>query len=589
MESTVDPVKYAEQAGISFYEDQKEMARAMFEALKNKGVVFVAQGPTGMGKTYCIATVAAALADLGKKVCIAVPTYAHLETVAATHLKKLRIKFARLRGVTHLKKDEGCPLKDGKIPSPLFCGGSNYGPDKEKCKGINCVVRKEYEEAKKSQIVLTVYHKLLANPHLIQSFDVVFFDESHNLEPALRSTRTCQLRPEHIQRLASFLPEQAKVFKSLRRELEQLSKLPSAISELPTSYVQSRLRDPLKEALDKVRKEIETLEFEKRIEIDPEVLEAYYALEHAVYAFTFVEAYRYLRTGKDTIMAIPQQVTFAPAYSPKMGIDCSIALISATIENAKLHAKDAGFPHHKLAPPVQIDIDKAERLRKRFQRRPIFGLIDGPVLRKDPSDIDTYLKARNEANEIILKVVSIVDKPTLILCRSKTDQKSIEETLARSVFIRRRLYSLTEDDEALNVDLLAERINQEIKKGRNVVLASASSRLWEGVNIEELRFLIVDSLPYPAPEPLEKRQPGPWKTSHTFRFMIRRLQQGIGRLIRNDQDYGVVVVIDGRFNAHWKTLSSELPLYMKEPLKFVRQNELYTEVKEAFSRLENTV
>lgn len=584
--ASIDPVDYASKVGVNFYEDQKEMARAMFEAAKKKGVVFVAQGPTGMGKTYCIAAVTAALADLDKKVCIAVPTYAHLETVAAIHLKKLGIKFARLRGVTHLDKSEGCPLKGGKLPSPLFCGGSDYGPDKESCEKIDCAMRRDHEEAQKLQVVLTVYHKLLANPRLIELFDVIFFDESHSLEPALRDVRTSHLKLEYLELLSSVLPDHAKFLQSVQNELEQLSELPPTLIDLPTSYIQSRIRDPLREALEKVRKEIETLEIQNRVEIDPKIIEAYYALEHSVYAFTNVEAYRYVRTGRNTILAIPQEITFAPAYAPKLGIDRSIALVSATVENAKLHAKDAGFPYHKLTPPIQIDIDKAERLKRRFRKRPIFGLIDGPILRKDPSDIDTYYSARKEANEIILKIVSVVHKPTLILCRSKDDQSSIEKTLAKTTNIQRRLYSLREEDEALNVDTLTEKINSEIRKGRNIVLASASSRLWEGVNIEELRFLVVDSLPYPSPELGERRQPGPWKTSHTFRFMIRRLQQGIGRLIRKDGDYGVATVIDGRFNAHWKTLSSELPLYMREPLEFVRQKELTTKIKATFDKIE---
>ena len=68
--------------------------------------------------------------------------------------------------------------------------------------------------------------------------------------------------------------------------------------------------------------------------------------------------------------------------------------------------------------------------------------------------------------------------------------------------------------------------------------------------------------------------------------MIRRLQQGIGRLVRKDGDHGVGAVIDGRFNAHWKTLSSELPLYKQSPLEFVRQKELPNQIKTAFAKLE---
>src|SRR5437867_4267405 len=125
----IDPVEFAQKANVTLEEDQKEMARAMFDAVQKKGIVFVAQGPTGMGKTYCIAAVTAALVEQGKKVCIAVPTYSHLETVMGPHLNRMGVKYARWRGVTQLKKGEGCPYKNWKLPSPMFCGGGTYGPD----------------------------------------------------------------------------------------------------------------------------------------------------------------------------------------------------------------------------------------------------------------------------------------------------------------------------------------------------------------------------------------------------------------------------------------------------------------------------
>jgi len=581
---TTDPVEFAQKANVKLEEDQKEMARSMFDAVQKKGIVFVAQGPTGMGKTYCIAAVTAALVDQGKRVCIAVPTYAHLETVMGPHLNQLGIKYAKWRGVTQLKKGEGCPYKNWSLPSPMFCGGGTYGPDTEKCENMDCAMRRDYKDVRASKVVLTVFHKLLANPKELDMFDVVVFDESHSLEPALRSQRTCILKGDSIDVLTSFLPELKEEFELAKESLEKLGKSPPALIELPLPYVQ-QIAGSMKEPLQKVQRAIEGVELEKKQEIEPNLAEAYYDLIRATQALNDVESYRYERSGGANIIAIPQQVTFAPPYSPKLGLDKSIVLVSATIENPKLHARDAGFPYHKLTPPVQIDTDRAPRLRARFQRRPMFGLIDGPILRKDPTNNEAFGNARKEANQIALKVVMAVNSPTLILCRSKEDQKSIEQTITSSDQLGTRLYSLSEADEALDVDRLTDKINAEIRRGRNIILASASSRLWEGANIEDLRLLVVDSLPYPAPEPRERRNPGPWKTSHTFRFMLRRLQQGIGRLVRKENDYGIVVVIDGRFYAHWRTLKSELPKYMQEPLEFVEQSRLVQKVSATMENL----
>jgi len=84
---------------------------------------------------------------------------------------------------------------------------------------------------------------------------------------------------------------------------------------------------------------------------------------------------------------------------------------------------------------------------------------------------------------------------------------------------------------------------------------------------------------------------GSWKTSRPFRFMIRRLQQGIGRLMRTDDDpWGIVIVVDGRFAAQWKTIKSVLPNHMtnKGIIKFVTREKLKTEFHSAVNQLKNT-
>ena len=294
------------------------------------------------------------------------------------------------------------------------------------------------------------------------------------------------------------------------------------------------------------------------------------------------DRYRYIfHKETDAILGIPYKITFVPLYDEKTGKETSIALISATIESPKLHAKDSGFPEHKLAPPVQISNGE---FVKRFLKRPIFGLIDGPILRYNPRDIESYNLAREEANKIIGAFLPKFKFPVLILCRNRSDARSIEQYLKGIKGIRDRVYLFDYENTFRDIDALEEEINREIDRGKNIILTSASSRLWEGVNIKGLKMLIVDALPYVAPEPydkFEKRGWSSWRTSRTFRFMIRRLQQGIGRLIRTEEDkWGIVVVIDGRFNAQWNTIKSALPKYMKHPkiIRFVPRARLALEV-----------
>lgn len=196
MQNLLDPVRMAEDElskhTISLYEEQKQMINTMFEALQRKGMVFVGQGPTGMGKTLVIGAVTKALVAQGKRVCIAVPTYTHLKEVMSYHLNLLGIEYAILRGLSALEPHEGCPLKGGEIPTPIFCSELRTaltGPDTDTCRNISCTVRKEKLTAEKAKVVLAVYHKLLSRPRLLSDFDVVIFDESHGLEPAVRHSR----------------------------------------------------------------------------------------------------------------------------------------------------------------------------------------------------------------------------------------------------------------------------------------------------------------------------------------------------------------------------------------------------------------
>ncbi|MEM3587806.1 MAG: DEAD/DEAH box helicase family protein, partial [Candidatus Jordarchaeaceae archaeon] len=188
MANYIDAVQMAkecmEKIHLTIHREQKDMIRPMFEALQKKGVIFVGQGPPGMGKTYVIAAVTKALVAQGKRVCIAVPSYTHLKDVMGKHLNDFEIDYSRLRGLSALEPDEGCPLLRGVVPTPLFCSDSEEaetGPESIRCKDIDCTVKREMRESLKANVVLTVFHKLAYKPSLMNNFDIIIFDESHGL------------------------------------------------------------------------------------------------------------------------------------------------------------------------------------------------------------------------------------------------------------------------------------------------------------------------------------------------------------------------------------------------------------------------
>lgn len=589
----IDPIQLADdelrKINRHLEDDQKEMIRPMFLALQKEGSIFVGQGPTGLGKTYVIAATAKALVKSGKRVCIAVPTYAHLKDVMMTHLDHLNEPYKIIRGLSQLQEpQEGCPLLNHRRPTPIFCNTSKTsktGPESETCENIQCTVRREIEEAKQSKLVLTVYHKLLAQPDLLNGFDVVIFDESHGLEAAVRSARISKVRVDDITVLENFLQETPDKFEDIKNSLGKLE----GLTEIPLGFIERAIIDPIREILESVQAKIQERE-KNGDQIPLDVLNAFYSLQASTRAIEKAGFHRFIAHER-SVLAIPLQVTFQIYNAKNSAKRLSIGLISATIENPKLHANDSGFPYHSLAAPVVLE---SPRITKKFRNRPIIGLIDGPVLKKDPKSMEFYELARTEADKILGTILPLFQEPVLILCRNKLDARSIEQHLASLEEIKKRLYLLENEDSENDIDRVETNINKQIDLGRNIILTTASSKIWEGVNLKRLKLLVVDSLPYAMPEPYERRESGnwgSWKTSRSFRFMIRRLQQGIGRLMRTDDDlWGVVIVIDGRFYSQWKTIKSALPTHMtnKDIIKFIPREKLKSELDSTVDQLKKT-
>lgn len=110
----------------------------------------------------------------------------------------------------------------------------------------------------------------------------------------------------------------------------------------------------------------------------------------------------------------------------------------------------------------------------------------------------------------------------------------------------------------------AKELKEKFERNGGILLATG--RFAEGVDIprEALTMVIIDSLPFPVPTPLINREQkmiedglkrkkvnnANWTAflMTSFHIMSRTIIQMIGRLIRTEEDYGVVVIQDKRFN-----------------------------------------
>jgi ATP-dependent DNA helicase DinG len=111
-------------------------------------------------------------------------------------------------------------------------------------------------------------------------------------------------------------------------------------------------------------------------------------------------------------------------------------------------------------------------------------------------------------------------------------------------------YAVMRQGEAPRERLL-ERFRNEVDS-----VLFATSTFWQGVDVrgESLSLLVIDKLPFAAPgDPLVEarcerivRGGGDWFGEYALPSAVLQLRQGFGRLIRGDDDRGVVAVLDPR-------------------------------------------
>jgi ATP-dependent DNA helicase DinG len=133
-----------------------------------------------------------------------------------------------------------------------------------------------------------------------------------------------------------------------------------------------------------------------------------------------------------------------------------------------------------------------------------------------------------------------------------------------------------------------ERLLQEFREDGNGVLLGTTS-FWEGVDVkgEALRLVIIEKLPFASPDdPLVKARIDHLQATGGNAFRDYQLpeaalalKQGVGRLIRSEEDYGTVVICDPRMmgRGYGKVLLAALPAMTptrdpEEALRFIRKH-----------------
>lgn len=199
----------------------------------------------------------------------------------------------------------------------------------------------------------------------------------------------------------------------------------------------------------------------------------------------------------------------------------------------------------------QLDLDRRATLTKRFaspfdyeHRAKVLVAKDAPLPgNRGNADYIDYLA------QTIYQLSKRTNCQTMILFNSLVMIEQVYSQLRETDLFDQR------DILAQGITGNRDKILKQFSSGHNAILLGATS-FWEGVDLPRtaLELLIVTRLPFDAPDAIMNRvhnnllkQEGknPFYQSELPKATMR-LRQGLGRLIRSEEDTGVAVILDPR-------------------------------------------
>ncbi|MFR0607193.1 helicase C-terminal domain-containing protein [Limosilactobacillus balticus] len=214
----------------------------------------------------------------------------------------------------------------------------------------------------------------------------------------------------------------------------------------------------------------------------------------------------------------------------------------------------------------QLDLERNNTLTRHFaspynykQHAKLLIAEDAPIpSAQNNSDYIKYL------SDTIYQLTKNADYQTMILFNSLVMIEQVYSQLRETDLFDQR------DILAQGITGNRDKILKQFSSGKNSILLGASS-FWEGIDLPEsaLELLIITRLPFDSPDEimnrahnklLQQQGKNPFYHSELPKATMR-LGQGIGRLLRTEDDHGVAVVLDPRLQTrrYGKTILSSLP------------------------------
>jgi Rad3-related DNA helicase len=498
----------------------------------NKGADVIIDLPTGTGKTLIYAPIVAEVSENGMNALVLTATKQAQRRVSS-EIEKFQKKSTQ--NLIYGVQEYHCPILNSNAQN-WFCAELK----EEHCRTTNpdCEVIRSEQEYAASSLVITNFSKFLLAP-ANRTYDLIVLDDSHSFENSMEQAFQIDVQFAPVRNLY----ETGKLGTRLQNTLETFLNLFSEIFErcvnpqekegiIGAEYLTSIAGLVTDQNENQLKQEIIALSEPKR----SMCWEIYYFIRRcksaSKYRF-YVRKDYYDPDDYDSSELISRRDDILEFVISRRFDESRVILVTATPGDPKIHASSCTLRNYeklelKTVPPAGVAYDEIDNW---FQKLGILVVEDIG----DTRQINSFEKAM----ALTTNILKSRKERALVLFKNYRDQRSANNLLSK-MFTPDQLYFI---DASLQDSDTAE----DYASRSQISLASASSTLWEGINIKNLRLVIIVSPPFIRPH-VGQRQEYPFFE----RKMLVRLQQGIGRIIRSTSDYGIAILTDDRFKKYIK-------------------------------------
>lgn len=428
----------------------------------------------------------------------------------------------------------------------------------------------EKEKWKRSKILITNHH--LFSTHLIKNnilpkFQIAILDESHffpeiyrennqnifSLRNVIYILKKLKFEKEKINILEAFYENLNKFLeKKIDFEQENKIKIPKSF-ELANYFECINILTKAKEELEKklhqakglfsensvIKKTQEEIEYEKNVEkLNQAIL-----ILNQFYDGPKKNTFHYIeKTQNDIKFCIsPVYVNTEIRENLIYQMDSTIFL-SATLsvnEQFEFFLNKIGLEKNDVETIV---VSTPFNLKKQ-------ALLYIPqIIEPNNYNNEEYI---NQCSEEIYKLLNLIEGRTLILFTSKKNLIQIHKKLLENYYSFFKDQKMIFSQEELGPQI---SLKEFLKNENSILLGLDSFRQGIDLSYHKLRSVILVKLPFSVPtDPListlmENTHENGYNGFINILFpeMIIKLKQGMGRLIRNEEDFGVITILDSR-------------------------------------------